>query len=271
MKNYLTPVLNDYFKEITKVEGLLFVIEIFIKYTKRNLEKEPDRNFASLSSTYRDLSQTTVGHNLFRTGHQFNYKISDLQDNAREIVSRECCFGIAQTYEIFESFMKNILIELLLNRNEYFNVISKDKVFTPMSRLEIAEFINQMQRNAKNNKKLLWVLRKISDFYKQHEEVNIWNYNLANWFDMMSEIRHSIIHNRQTMTNKVKEAISKNKNQLIFTRHFNKELSYSSGLIITDRLKAGEIIHLFNQFAHLIWKSLCIECGLDSDYQIHNT
>lgn len=267
MKNYLTLILDDYFKEITKLEGLLFLIEIFIKYTKRNLETEPDRSVAELSSTYRDLSQKNSGPNLFRTGHYFSYMISYLKQNASIIVSRECCFGIAQTYEVFESFLKNILIELLMNRTEYFYPINKDKIMLPKSRFEVIEYVNLIQRKDRNNKKLLWFLRRISDFYKKHEMENIWNYNMANCFDMMSEIRHAIIHNRQNMTIKVREVINLNKNQEIFNKYFNKELSDTTGIITTDRLKTGEIIHLFNQFAHLIWKSLSLESGLDADYQ----
>jgi len=39
MKNYLTPILDDYFKEITKLEGLLFLIEISLNILRGILKQ----------------------------------------------------------------------------------------------------------------------------------------------------------------------------------------------------------------------------------------
>ncbi len=266
MSNYLKPILTDYFREVTRLEGVLLTINSFIKYTKKNLESIPDQRFVELISTYRDLSQIGSNTNLNFTGQQFSYKISDLRKDALSIASRECCYGIAETYEIFETFLKNILTEILFRNSKYFKPINANKLEVPKSKEEIRDFINQFQKRDRNNKKLLWAFRKLSSFYKQYEKNNILNFNMAEWFDLMSELRHAIIHNRQDFTERAKKAVMRNRNQIIFNRYFNEEQSYSSGKLIIDRLKTGEIIHQFNQFAHLIWKSLSLECDLNTDY-----
>jgi len=262
--NYLTPILVDYFKEITKLEGGLLTIKSFINYTQNHLDLEPDANFVELISTYRDLSQLDGGNNLYWTGQHFSYKI---KEDTLFIESRECCFGIAQTYEIFESFLKRIVVELLENNYNYISLVTNDTNSNIISKESLIEIVNQFQKKDKNNKKFLWLFRKISTFYKKHEKENICRYNMADWFDLVSEIRHAIIHNRQNLTDKVKISIKRNDNQAIFGRYFNEDLSILSGFLIIDILKTGEIIHLFNQFAHLIWKSLSLECNLNADYQ----
>jgi hypothetical protein len=240
---------------------------VFIKYTQANLDSPSERNYTELISTYRDLSQLQGGDNLYWTGQKFSYSLSELKDDAFYIASRECCYGIAQTYEIFESFLKSFLVELLQHKREYLELISNDESLTLNSTDDFRDLVNQFQKRGKNNKKFFWLFRKISDFYKRHEKENIWNYNMADWYDLMSEVRHAIIHNRQHFTDKVKTSIARNRNQIIFERYFNVEKSTDSGLIIVDRLKTGELINLFNQFAFLIWKSVSLDCGLELDYR----
>lgn len=129
-------------------------------------------------------------------------------------------------------------------------------------------FINQIQKKGRNNKKLLWFIRKLSPFYKEYETKNIWHFDMANWFNLISEIRHAIIHNRQSLTMKVQTEIEKNQNKALFERYFYFEKSYATGLIFTNRLKTGEHICLLHQFAFLIFKSLSIEAKLDANYYI---
>jgi hypothetical protein len=165
--------------------------------------------------------QLQGGDNLYWTGQKFSYSLSELKDDAFYIASRECCYGIAQTYEIFESFLKSFLVELLQHKREYLELISNDESLTLNSTDDFRDLVNQFQKRGKNNKKFFWLFRKISDFYKRHEKENIWNYNMADWYDLMSEVRHAIIHNRQHFTDKVKTSIARNRNQIIFERYFN--------------------------------------------------
>lgn len=264
--NYLTPILTDYFKEITPLEGTLLTINSFITFVQKELDSTPDGNITQLISTYRDLSKLENDENLFWTGMEYNFSVSDLRNNAQLLASRECCYGIAQVYEIFESFLKNLTVELLQNKKEFIELVSNKDSMVLNTTEDYRVLATQFQRKEKNNKSFLWLFRKVSGFYKKHEKENIWNYNLADWFDLMSEIRHAITHNRQQFTDKVKLSINRNGNREIFNRYFNQNKSNETGFIVTNQLKTGEIISLFNQFAFLIWKSLSIECRLDLNY-----
>ena len=264
--NYLTPILKDYFMEITSLEGVLLTVDSFINSIQDQNKSKPENCITQLISSYRDLSQLGAQNNLYETGFEYNYTISDLQNEAFLLSSRECCFTIAQAYEIFESFLKKIVFEMLRNNQEYTVFVTRGDTLKPTSNQDFKNLVDQLQRRDKNNKKFLWLFRKISTLYKTHEKENIWNYNFADWFDLISEIRHAIVHSRQHLTDKVQLSIGRNKNRKIFNRYFDAMKSEELGLIITHRLNAGELINLFNQFAFLIWKSISTECELELNY-----
>lgn len=264
--NYLTPILIKYFKEITHLEGTLLTINSFISFVQKELDSKPDGDIIQLISNYRDLSKLNDDNNLFWTGMEYNFSSSDLQNNAHLLISRECCYTIEQAYEIFESFLKEITVELLRNKKEYIELVNcKDSAVLDKTE-DYRVLVNKFQRNGKNNKRILWLFREISEFYQKHEKENILNYDFADWFDLISEIRHAITHNRQRFTDKVKSSISKDETRIIFNRYFDQNKSVETGLIITNLQNTNETILLFNQFAFLIWKSLSIECRVDINY-----
>lgn len=107
MKNYLHIELKEYFKEITKIEGYLLVVEGFIDYSEKKLVGllNDSDSYSSLRSTYRDLSDLTSSRNLYSTGCRYKLKKIDFEKDLSLIISRECCFALTQAYEIFESFL----------------------------------------------------------------------------------------------------------------------------------------------------------------------
>jgi hypothetical protein len=268
MENYLHNILKEYFEEITKVEGFLLSVEGFIKYSENSLSEKYDDSTSinSLISSYRDLSNLSNVMNLHFTGFRHELKVSDFKEDIALIVSRECSLTLAQVYEIFESFIKKVLSKFLFHNPSYLNTINTKSISVTNDYEGYRDFVNSLQRQGKNNKKLLWALRKISPFYLKHETDNIWDFNMANWYELVSVIRHAIVHNRQVLTQDVQNTISKNKNNELFDRYYLNEKSFESDIIYTNRVKTGEQICLFNQFAFLIFKSLSRTVNIDDNY-----
>jgi hypothetical protein len=270
MESYLHKILKSYFKESTKVDGFLLTVESFIKYTENKYSELNivDDRVAGLRSLFRDLSDLTSKENLYSTGFRYELKISEFKEDIALLVSRECCFALSQVYEIFETYLKNILSSFLFHNPLFFDSVEIKNFDTPSTIQEYRDCINFLQRQGKNNKKLFSTIRKISSFYSKHEIVNIRSFNLNNWYDLISEIRHAIIHNQQKLTLKVQNIISHNRNKEIYDRYFLSEKSYENNIIITDRLKTTDHICLFDSFAYLIFKSLSLETNLDPKYYI---
>ena len=270
MDNYLNSSLKSYFKEITEVEGFLISVEGFIKlshYQLSKTRKETDM-INALVTTYRDLSKSTEGPNLYTPEFCHKLTVSGFKKNIALIVSRECCFALSQAYEIFETYLKRTLGLFLFNNPSFISLLNKKNTPIPNNQQGYAGFVDDLLRQSKNNKKLLWVLRQVSPFYSKHEVFNIWSFNLANWYDLLSEIRHAIVHARQELTERVRTNIIQNQNIKIFERYYNAENSLTHSVIFTDRVRTAEQIHLMNSFAYLIFKALSIEEGMDTTYQV---
>jgi len=265
MTNYFLPTINNYFKEIAWLEGKIYVIDsmakIFLKHIENNHYPEGRLNESGLY--YRDLSTNDNEINLFSSQYNYKMNIANYQNEVENISSGIFCLKIDQAYECFETFLKDILTDFFLNNRTHPITIKLMKTSLYLSR----DFIRgQLLREKKDNKKLIATLRNISPFFKVNEINNTWKINISDWFQILSEVRHNIIHNRQIISNRLVQFLISNNTETIFSNFFNrKEINGHMSIFMTHELM-GKNIEMINNYAHLIFKSLSIDNNLDPKY-----
>lgn len=268
--NYLYEVIDNFFQEITSYEGDLLAIHELIRYFEKNLDIDSIRgnDLMGLVSTFRDPTFIGTGPDLFGTGHRYEITKKNFRDSLNRLESGEALYVFAQIYEAFESYLKKIIRTFFINNPLYLN---KDRLF---SRLHSESpnykiFIDKLQRTSgtnKNNKKLLWTVRKLSSYYCQYESNNRYKVPYMIWFDLISDVRHLVIHQRQNATSEFKESLRENQKRKYFDKYFEIKNIQGVDRLFTNRMSIGAVIHDLNHYAFFIYKSLSRELDLDVKY-----
>jgi len=260
--NYLLKILNAYFDEILSIEGKLNVSESFLDAKKNDIIKE-DRTHklvVSAITSYRDLSLTEGGDNLFSPNYSYEMSVDDMDKEIKDIISQQSCFAVSQAYEVFEGFLIEVITEYLLNNQKKLEVLKFANGNLILLRETIRGFVKKGQGT--NNKGLLAIVRKISLHFQLYEAKNIHEVNITQWFDLVSMIRHTLVHNRQIVSEVLLKYIEKQKANEMFDRHFQLKRINNKVCIYLGRNTASDIINWLNAFAHFIFVGLSKESNL---------
>jgi hypothetical protein len=106
------------------------------------------------------------------------------------------------------------------------------------------------------------MVRKISTHFRTHEAKNIHGVNISQWFDLVTMIRHTLVHNRQIISNRLLKYIEKQKANEMFDRHFQRKRIDNKVCIYLERNTASDIIDWLNTFAHFIFVGLSKEANM---------
>ncbi len=134
--NYLKKHIEALFTESTAIEANLKIIETLMVGRSEQLKKDfpiPNYNLYSMITCYRDLSQLDGGDNLYGTGNSYYLTTDNLDTETTRLLSYVSCLTLSQVFEVFESFLKNILAECVL---ENFNLIDVLKIKGPATSFE---------------------------------------------------------------------------------------------------------------------------------------
>jgi len=260
--NYLLKILNAYFDEVLSIEGRLTVSESFLNAKKDDIIKENRTHKSVVSSItcYRDLSLLQGGDNLFTPNFSYEMSVDTMANEIKDIISQQSCFAVSQAYEVFESFLIELITEYLLNNQNKLQLLK----FTNGNLILLRETIREMVKKGQgvNNKGLLAMVRKISPHFRTHEAKNIHDVNISQWFDLVTMIRHTLVHNRQIISNRLLKYIEKQKANEMFDRHFQRKRIDNKVCIYLEKNTASDIINWLNTFAHFIFVGLSKEANL---------
>lgn len=265
MKNYLLKILDDYFAEILAIEGNLILSESFLIAKKDDIikEKRENKEIVSAITSYRDLSLIKDENNLFAPNLSYLITTDNLENEIKHVISQQCCFAVSQAYEVFESFLIELLTEFFLKNQEKLKAVK----FVTGDIILIRETIRNMvkQKQKANNKGLLSMVRKLSTYFRNHESNNIHKVDISQWFDLVSMIRHTLVHNRQIISERLLNYLETNKANAMFDRHFQRKKIGDNVCVYLEKNIASDILNWLNTFAHFIFISLSIEAKLSLD------
>ena len=90
------------------------------------------------------------------------------------------------------------------------------------------------------------MVRKISPHFRTHETKNIHNVNISQWFDLVTMIRHTLVHNRQIISSRLLKYLEKQKANEMFDRHFQRKRIDNRVCIYLEKNTATDIINWLN-------------------------
>lgn len=252
------------------LEGKLFVLDRFIKNFQNDLLKKEtfDRELISSISAFRDLSKFTDDNNLYNTGYSYSLHSSALKNEIEIILSKEYCLILSQAYEIFETYLADMFTELLFAMPDHLITLKLLEVKLHLPKKSLKAYIKEKIGRPKNNRKYISSLRKLSKHFAEHETKNIYNLNISVWFDLVSELRHNIIHNRQVISNNLLEFLKDNERAKLFKQFFDRKTTYDGVVIFMTNEKFHINLDRLNEFAFFIFKSLSIDNNLDPTYRL---
>jgi hypothetical protein len=270
MKNYLLPVLEDYYEEILSIESKLSVSKTLLEIGAEKLKEENqiDRAFFTAITSFRDISLIGAEENLYTPDYFYSVYFSTLNDEVSKIINERCCYAVSQSYEALENYLIEILSEYLFLNQEKILELKLIEIQTPLIRVEIREIIKRNQKL--NNKGLIHILRKLSSHFREFELKNIYGVSITQWFDLISMIRHTLVHNRQVISPALLEYISEQKATAMFDQFFKRKQIGKNICVYIEMNTASDIINWLNTFAHFIFKSLSLSLRLSIAIEEYN-
>lgn len=279
--NYLLPQLNDYFSEITNVIGRTWMSENFLIARGEQMADANQNYYGGSMTTYRDLSIAQGQHNLFAPEYDYDVDNNNLEAEVLIMISQINCLAVSQTYEIFETYLIEIITEFLIHNPKYFSYL---KILEPYMIDIVSDFLIKNEHNKKggeyadlhrkyirngvkknqdtNNRGLLRFIRKCSPHFAKHEIDNLFEKDMSVWFDVLTMTRHTLVHNRQVISKRFFTYLDQHGFQEIFDKYFAKKTIDGKPCIFLDKHSAQKIITPLNSYAHLIFVGLSQLDGL---------
>lgn len=259
MKNYYVPFIENYLEQTLEITGKMRLSSSFLNQRKIQLleeRKENDMLFDSIN-TYRDLSLIKADMNHFSPDYRFTVTIANLESEVESIVNEHNCYAVAQSYELIEGFLVEVVTEYFFRHQDELENHKLDDTKIPLTKVEIRSIINK--RKGTNNKGLIAIIRKVSPFFREFENKNIYNVKICEWFDLVSMIRHTLTHNRQALTPEFLQYINSRKANEMFDNQFKRRQVRNKICIYIETDRANDVINWLNTFAHFIFKALSLK------------
>lgn len=235
--------------------GLLFQTKVhfdkILKSEKELTEKwEEDFVRPLLGSNFNYRNPLTAEY-------EFKYRHLVHQDNLAESVQllKENYFNfvIAQCYETFESFLKDIVSAYLFNNPEIV-IQLKDKIDNG-SFDKCRESIRKLSRsNNQNNKRLFKLIYQLNPEIKNYEKNNLMKINYSEWNLVLVSVRHSIVHGNSLL--KKETILSWTPWQKVVLKQFFAKEIENEEIILSTVDSYDNIIRTIAQHGQILFEGL---------------
>jgi hypothetical protein len=272
--NYLVPSIRELFTRIEYLKGYVFQFDNDIRNYSKILVKRlheqgiiKDNENISLKASrivISDLTEDTSYRNYYALPTEL-YEVSseDFADKNDQLIQVISSLLVAQAYDATETFLKRILI-LYFENNPQIGIETIGKLNCKWNKKEIDwEDTVKKLRQGENNKELLNIFRILSPEFNEAEIANNRSLDLRIWFNMISIVRHSIVHSNTILKPELFNGLGNN-GQKILTFFFNVENENSGNkkLIISAK-QASRAMEIFCEFGFLMFKSLSKTANLN--------
>jgi hypothetical protein len=268
--NYLTESILTLFERLEYYKGSLFHLANDIeKYTLSLIKNAKDKDVKFLKGSRLVISDFTgetdngweINFTLPTAGYLVNtenYKERNTQ--LFQVVSSTI---VAQSYEALVTFIKEILTFYFENNTQVaFETVGKANCIWNRNKVNWRETVRKIDTGVNYNG-LLKIIRILSPEFKRAEKNNNTNIDLSSWFDMVSVVRHSIVHSESIIKNNEFNKLNKSK-QEILSSFFEVELhSGGSRKLLISKKHATYVIKFMCEYAFQVFKFLSISRELD--------
>ena len=251
-----TKSLDNYFKlaidELAIIDGRVYYLGILMKNATKVIVNNNPYDKGTLIGKglgFRDITIAKGIPNLFAPSNFYKISRETAISETEMILSRECLFQIAQSYELLESFLYNIVAEFISYKQpiETLTILKTTDTSASNVRLKLKQMKNRV-----NNVHLLNILRANIVQFKEHETQNLYDFDFETWYFILSEVRHCITHRRTKITQELRLLLEHPSNL-----YFN--VLTTDQLFIKDSL-CHELLQRIAEFTYLIYKTVAEEC-----------
>ena len=273
--NPLNTPVNELFYQLNTLNGLLFTLDNqlnnFDKLYRGAISKasfDISLIFSGTSLALRDLTEWPAdGWAKYYPSGKFSSKGERYFELIRVFIAREAAWTVAQGYEAFEKYLKDISATLLLKNQNLAEIKKvykyksdvKSHAFSPN---DISYWRTFLNHSYKNNAAILKFLRRSFPKISESETLNNRSIDLTDWFGVVEEIRHSVTHSNFII--KPNRMINWSKpRRAILRRYFpgnNEEEGYRLNLSSKD---AEVNLLFFSEYAFQIYKIVSADRGYD--------
>lgn len=282
MNNPYVPVLRQLFDRLNEANGLMHHLDWQLQTFKTSLseqlpslrQRRGDAEIPEIWSTtsliVSDLTKGPGALNGLPSG-RFGTKGEQYLTLADRLVSRYAAWAVAQGWEVYESFLLDI-ITLFYAQNPSAvdtrtiqNFLKKSGRSQPQALEEWREFVRWDAGT--DNQKLLKRLRTVAPDFAAGETSNWRNLDLAVWYRVLAKVRHAVTHSELTIPADDLAVIRSNGKHFVnmFPGHA-RERGYELAMSVKD---AELQLTLVGEHGFLVFKALSFAGGLD--WQALNT
>jgi len=273
--NPLNTSVYDLFYHLNTLNGLLFTLEgQLTNFEKLYRESIPEASFdismifSAASLVIRDLTEwPESGWAKYYPSGAFSSKGEEYFKLIRVLLARESAWTVSQAYEAFETFLKDFSATLILenqglSETKKVEKFESDKKSNNLTKSDVAFWREYVDYHYKTNKEKLKLLRKISPDISKGETGNNRVIDLAEWFAVVEEIRHSATHSNFIIHANRMKNWSKTKREILkgYFSGINTDQGYKLDITIKD---ATFCLELFSEYSFQVYKFLSISRGYD--------
>jgi hypothetical protein len=274
--NELRVPLEKYFNRIANLQGTLLHIEKaltdYSKIFRQRYDKSKDTykdkvpDFAlGLRLIISDLTgETDNGWDFyFPTDGKHIVTATNYDSEIDNLIKRETGFSLAQGFEAFSTFLKDILASYFMIKpyeGIRFNIIDER---VDIKEIDWGDAIRDF-KSGKNNKNLFKLIRKINSDFEYSERNNNKQIDFKDWYTVYSLFRHKMVHESGKLLKTDKDFRNFNSEQMRYLESYFPFLESEDKLIFNIKRKVGDIsLKLLSEYAFLIFKELSITLGYD--------
>jgi hypothetical protein len=207
-------------ENLRQILGTLMVLEVFVVKAKEQIENDSrvGHDLIAGSLSFRDLTLNKDQANLYLTD-SYVLGRSNLDEETDMILSRESLFQIAQAYELLETFLYDIVADLIFIKGGLNIFIDGNNSSDFHSIRKALKSLNDRQ----NNKHLINLIRANSESFNLFEKTNLYDNDFCKWFQILGDVRNCITHNRMVANKELKVALGKYLKDYIITAEYSNQ------------------------------------------------
>mgnify|MGYP000890039493 CR=1 FL=1 len=240
MENLFSKFINRIGFYTTTIFQVDTHLKEFVKFRKGNLPKNLSKDFVMPV-----LGSKLIYRNILTAKHEFAFSrlidIENIDEKIHEIKDSYCNFCISQSFEAFETFLKDILAFYFVADKNFVKSNFKNNSIDNSNFITCRADINKLlKKDNKYNKQLFKWLYKIDNDISKYEQKNFLRFNFYEWNIVFTEIRHSIVHSNSILSKSKTKDWTKFQNDLL------------EGLFTGKKTESEIIISTYNDYEYII-------------------
>lgn len=278
-KNPLLSALVKFHKRLNTSCGLLYLLESNIRNVEYKIKKYIETNHSTEPVMYSgsrvpftDLTGPTDNGWLFHYPTEEAFCVAD-QDYVDAINKAMCQFvgkTIAEMYEAFETFLKDITASYLKINSDVTNAEKQTKFDDSGKSVNLTKgsikywraYVEYCNRDGANNRGIFKMLRKLSPDLRIAETQNVLGVDLQNWYQAVSTVRHAVTHSNYEINDNAWDKLNDNQ-RILLRKYFSFKTKNAIRYLCITRGDCDKVAEMFAAYGFSIFKSLSIQQGYD--------